>query len=84
MYGIDISSLVIYTSTKSNPMTEVARRSGEQGNQWMRLDTDIGADIGITLQNNEWLRIIIEAIVGAGFQGRKIFFFNHFCLSLFS
>ena len=42
MYGEDIGSLVIYTSTKSNPMTEVNRITGEQGNQWIKLNTDIG------------------------------------------
>lgn len=66
MYGVDIGSLVIYTSTKVNPMTEVNRISGEQGNQWIKLDTDIGA---IT-RNDQWLRIIIEAVVGAGVQGK--------------
>jgi hypothetical protein len=65
MHGEDIGSLVLYTSTKSNPMTEVNKITGEQGDQWMKLNTDIG----ITLQNNEWVRIIIEGVIGNGFQG---------------
>ncbi len=65
MYGPDIASLVIYTSTKTKPMTEVNRITGEQGNQWIKLNTDIG----VNLQNKEWLQIIIEGIVGASFQG---------------
>ncbi|CAF4949449.1 unnamed protein product, partial [Rotaria magnacalcarata] len=65
MYGEDIGSLVIYTSTKTNPMTEVYRIQGEQGNQWNILNVDIG----VTLQTNENLRIIIEGVVGVSFQG---------------
>ncbi len=67
MYGEDIGSLVIYTSTKSNPMTEVNRITGEQGNQWKKLNTDIG----VTLQDKESLRIIIEGVVGPSILGRK-------------
>lgn len=59
-------------------MTEVNRVSGEQGNQWIKLNTDIGA----ISQNQEWVRIIIEAVVGAGVQGRiKLFFFSLIILS---
>ena len=65
MHGEDIGSLVVYTSTKSNPMTEVNRITGEQGDQWMKFNTDIG----VALQDNEWVRIIIEGVVGTGFQG---------------
>jgi len=67
MFGPDIGSIAIYTSTKSNPMTEVNRLNGEKGNQWFKLDTDIG----IIPQNQEWVRIIIEAVIGAGFLGKK-------------
>jgi len=67
MYGEDVGSLVIYTSTKSNPMTEVNRITGEQGNQWKKLNTDIG----VTLQDKESLRIIIEGVVGPYILGRK-------------
>ncbi len=72
MFGPDIGSLVIYTSTKSNSMTEVNRISGEQGNQWFKLNTDIG----VAPQNQEWVRIIIEGVIGAGFLGKNnlIFF----------
>ncbi|CAF0847412.1 unnamed protein product, partial [Rotaria sordida] len=65
MYGPDIGSLIIYTSIKSKPMTEVYRINGEQGNQWNKLNVDIGA----TLQNQEWVRIIVEGVVGQGYQG---------------
>ena len=50
---------------KTNPITEVNRVSGEKGNQWFQLNTDIG----VQLQNKEWVRIIVEAVVGAGFSG---------------
>ena len=69
MYGPDIGSLVIYTSTKANPMTEVYRITGDQGNQWIKLN----ADIGVTLQNKEWVRIIVEAVVGNGYLGKRTF-----------
>ncbi len=67
MYGVNIGSLVIYTNTKSNPMTEVNRITGEKGDQWMKLNTDIG----VTLQNKDWVRIIVEGVIGQGFQGRR-------------
>ncbi len=70
MYGPDIGSLIIYTSTKANPMIEVNRLTGEKGNQWIKLSTDIG----VTLQNKEWVRIIVEATVGNGFLGKRKFF----------
>jgi hypothetical protein len=71
MYGEDIGALVIYTSTKSNPLlTEVNRITGEQGNQWMKLNTDIG----VTLQDTEWVRIVVEGVVGDSFQGTKMFY----------
>jgi hypothetical protein len=70
MYGTDVRSLVLYTSTKTNPMTEVNRLSGEKGNQWFKLDTDIGA----IPTNQEWMRIIIEGVVGEGATGKKKFF----------
>jgi len=41
MYSVDIDSLVIYTSIKSNSMTEVKQISGEQSSQWIKLNTDI-------------------------------------------
>ncbi|UJR31098.1 hypothetical protein I4U23_018606, partial [Adineta vaga] len=65
MHGEDIGSLVIYTSTKANPKTEVNRINGEQGNLWKKLNTDIA----VTLQNREWVRIIVEGIAGPSFQG---------------
>ncbi|CAF4185562.1 unnamed protein product, partial [Rotaria sp. Silwood2] len=65
MYGVDIGSLVIYTSIKSKPMTEVYRINGEQGNEWKKLNVDIG----VTLQNQEWVRIIVEGVVGRNYQG---------------
>jgi hypothetical protein len=36
MYGEDTGSLVIYTNTKANTMTEVYKISGEQGDQWKK------------------------------------------------
>jgi hypothetical protein len=71
MYGSNIGSLAVYTSTKSNPMIEVNRITGEQGDRWIILDTNID----VTLQSKEWVRIIIEASVGSGAQGRKTLFF---------
>ena len=67
MYGEDIGSLVIYMNTKTNSMSVIKRIDGEQGNQWKKLSTDIG----IPLQEKEWIRIIIEGVVGSGFQGIK-------------
>jgi hypothetical protein len=67
MFGPNIGSLIIYTSTKANPMVEVNRLTGEKGNQWLKLDTDIG----VPLQSKEWVRIIVEATVGDGFLGKR-------------
>ena len=68
MHGENIGSLVIYMSTKTHLMKEINRIYGEQGNQWKKLNTDIG----IALQEKEWIQIIIEGVVGSGFQGIKI------------
>ncbi|CAF1593620.1 unnamed protein product, partial [Adineta ricciae] len=65
MHGEDIGALVIYTSTKSNPKTEVNRITGEQGNLWKQLTTDLA----VNLQNRESVRIIVEGIAGNSFQG---------------
>ena len=65
MYGDDIGSLVIYTSTKANPKTEVQRLSGNKGNMWLKLNVDIAT----SLQTKEWLRIIVEGVVGKSYDG---------------
>lgn len=77
MYGWDIGSLVIYTSTKANPMTEVNRVDGEQGNQWYHLQTDIN----VSLQTKQYLRIIVKGVAGPDVQGTetKDFSFEYFC-----
>ena len=67
MHGEDIGALVIYTSTKSNPKTEVNRITGEQGNLWKQLTTDLA----VNLQNRESVRIIVEGVAGKSFQGKK-------------
>lgn len=66
MFGPETGSLVIYTDTKANPMRKVNEIIGEQGNQWIQLNTDIA----VTLQNKEYLRIVIEAVVGNGSLSR--------------
>lgn len=73
MFGPDIGSLIIYTQTKTGPMVKVNEIIGEQGNQWMKLSTDIA----ITLQSTDYLRIVVEAVVGKEFLGKreKIFCF---------
>jgi hypothetical protein len=65
MYGEDTGSLVIYTNTKANTMTEVYKISGEQGDQWKKLSVDIA----ITLQDKEWIQIVVEGVIGSSFQG---------------
>ena len=74
MYGPDIGSLIIYTQTKTGPMTKVNEMIGEQGNQWIKLNTDVA----VTFQSTDYLRIIVEAVVGKEFLGRKK---NHLLLS---
>ncbi|CAF0718676.1 unnamed protein product [Adineta steineri] len=46
-------------------MTQINKIDGEQGDQWKQLHTDLA----VPLQNNEWVRIIVEGVVGPGFQG---------------
>ena len=65
MFGDDIGSLVIYTSTQANPMTEVNRVTGEQGDIWKKLSVDIA----VNLQAKEWVRVIVEGVVGTGYLG---------------
>ena len=66
MHGPSIGSLIIYTSTKTNPMTEVKRIDGEQGDQWYHLQTDIN----VSLQTKQYLRIIVKGVAGDGIQGK--------------
>jgi hypothetical protein len=68
MYGSDIGSLVIYTSTQANPRTEVQRISGNQGNVWKPLTVDIA----VTLQAKESVRIIVEGVVGVSHEGKEM------------
>lgn len=80
MHGEDIGSLIIYSNTKSNPRTEINRIEGEQGDQWIKLNTDIA----VTLQENEWVRIIVEGVVGSDFQGKtKHINYSFLMISLF-
>lgn len=66
MYGFEIGSLVIYTSTQAQPRTEVQRISGNQGNVWKPL----AVDIAVALQTKESVRIIVEGVVGVGYEGK--------------
>lgn len=75
MFGPDTGSLVIYTDTKANPKTKVNEIIGEKGNQWIQLNTDIA----VTLQSKEYLRILIEAVVGNGSLSKN----EHFSLLSF-
>jgi hypothetical protein len=65
MYGPDIGSLIIYTKVAGNPMVEVQRLVGEQGNVWKQLSVDIA----VTLQGRETVRLIVEGVVGRSYQG---------------
>ena len=67
MYGFEIGSLVIYTSTQAQPRTEVQRISGNQGNVWKPL----AVDIAVALQTKESVRIIVEGVVGVGYEGKR-------------
>lgn len=79
MYGEDIGSLAIYTTTKTNQMTEIYRISGAQGNEWKILNVDVG----VTLQDKEWMRIVIEGVVGQSYEGIQNKIFNVFDLNKF-
>ena len=83
MYGFDIGSLVIYTSTPANPRTEVQRISGNQGDIWKSLTVDLA----VVLQATESVRIIVEGVVGESHEGTRILrdtsrAMVHFLLSL--
>ena len=68
MHGSDIGSLVIYSSTKTQQMNEIQRIDGEQGNVWKQLDVDLN----VNLNDKEYLRIIVEGVVGGSFQGMNM------------